>query len=82
MPGMPTASEVEQLAALTGPAFDRFFLAVMIAHHRGTVDMIERVWDEGSDPRLWILGHAVAHPQREQMARMQALEKASSAHRR
>src|SRR5471030_841377 len=40
MPGMLTAEEMEQLAAATGAAFDRLFLAGMIKHHGGAIEMV------------------------------------------
>jgi uncharacterized protein (DUF305 family) len=39
MPGMPSPGTLEQLAALTGPAFEAQFLDVMIFHHKGAIEM-------------------------------------------
>ena len=41
MGGMLTDEDLEKLASLRGDAFDQFFLAAMIAHHEGALDMIE-----------------------------------------
>jgi uncharacterized protein (DUF305 family) len=41
MPGMLTKEEMAQLAAATGPAFDRLFLAGMIKHHEGALTMVK-----------------------------------------
>ena len=42
MKGMATPAQMAALAAAKGAAFDRMFLDMMIAHHRGAVDMVER----------------------------------------
>jgi len=39
MPGMMTGSDMARLAALKGAAFDREFLTMMTAHHRGAIEM-------------------------------------------
>ncbi len=39
MPGMMTGSDMDRLAALKGAAFDREFLTMMTAHHRGAIEM-------------------------------------------
>lgn len=44
MPGMLTEREMAQLAAVTGEAFDRLFLELMIVHHEGALAMVERLF--------------------------------------
>ena len=39
MPGMADQAILDRLRGMSGPAFDRSWLAVMIAHHQGGVDM-------------------------------------------
>ncbi len=46
MPGMATAADMAELAALSGVAFDRKFLQLMIAHHEGAVEMVEDLLDK------------------------------------
>ena len=41
MPGAVSQAQLERLAAQRGPAFDRMFLDLMVAHHRGAVTMAE-----------------------------------------
>ncbi|HVR28279.1 MAG TPA: DUF305 domain-containing protein, partial [Thermoanaerobaculia bacterium] len=41
MPGMLTAEEMSRLEAARGVEFDRLFLELMIAHHRGALVMVE-----------------------------------------
>ena len=43
MPGMLTQDEMAQLAAATGPDFDRLFLRLMIKHHQGALVMVTQL---------------------------------------
>jgi len=43
MPGLATPAQVEELRAATGPAAEKLFLELMIAHHRGAIDMGDAV---------------------------------------
>jgi uncharacterized protein (DUF305 family) len=48
MPGMLTHEQMAQLAAASGPEFDRLFVEHMIAHHEGAVAMVyELFWSSG-----------------------------------
>jgi uncharacterized protein (DUF305 family) len=48
MPGMLTHEQMAQLAAASGPEFDRLFVEHMIAHHEGAVAMVyELFWSPG-----------------------------------
>lgn len=40
MPGMLTASDLEQLEKARGAAFDKLFLTLMIRHHEGAISMV------------------------------------------
>jgi uncharacterized protein (DUF305 family) len=44
MPGMLTDAEMATLAASTGAAFDRLFLAGMIRHHNGALTMVSELF--------------------------------------
>jgi uncharacterized protein (DUF305 family) len=44
MPGMLTADQMKQLAAASGPAFDRLFLTGMIRHHGGALTMVKELF--------------------------------------
>lgn len=41
MAGMATPEEMEELASLSGAAFDTLFLQLMIAHHKGALTMVD-----------------------------------------
>lgn len=47
MPGMATPEQIESLEAARGPAFDRLFLDLMIAHHQGAVTMVVQLYEDG-----------------------------------
>lgn len=44
MPGMLSATQLRELAAVSGPAFDRLFLELMIQHHQGAVTMVQELF--------------------------------------
>ena len=43
MKGMATPEQMRALAEAKGTAFDRLFLELMIAHHKGAVDMVDEL---------------------------------------
>ena len=56
MKGMASPEQMKALAAAQGAEFDRQFLTLMIAHHEGAVDMVEKLLDEdgtAADPVLY-----------------------------
>jgi uncharacterized protein (DUF305 family) len=44
MPGMLTDEEMEELDKARGTEFDRLFLAGMIKHHQGAIDMVNELF--------------------------------------
>lgn len=73
MPGMMGEAQMQQLAALTGPAFDRLFLQMMIEHHIGAVQMAQTEQAQGLDPRAKVLAGAIVSDQQREITEMQAL---------
>lgn len=56
MAGMASPDQMAALAAAKGVEFDRQFLTLMIAHHEGAVEMVEKLLDEdgtAADPVLY-----------------------------
>jgi uncharacterized protein (DUF305 family) len=51
MPGMATAAQLDELRGLTGTDAERLFLTLMIAHHKGGVEMAKALL-ERSDERV------------------------------
>lgn len=78
MAGMATPAQMAELAAARGPAFDRLFLQLMIAHHEGAVKMVEQLLAKpGSayDPILFEFVNDVTNEQNGEIRRMAALSR-------
>ena len=73
MMGMLTDAQMEELAAARGPEFDRLFLAGMIQHHQGAVDMAGTQLEEGSDLLALELAADIATGQLAEIRRMEEL---------
>ena len=61
----------DMAVTLTGDA-DREFLAGMIPHHQGAVDMAEVVLKYGKDPKVKKLAQEIIAAQKQEIATMQA----------
>lgn len=73
MPGMMGPQEMADLVALSGPAFDRAFLTMMIAHHTGAVQMAQTELAQGTNPQARQLAQAIIGAQQAEIAEMQRL---------
>ena len=76
MKGMATPAQMAVLAGSKATAFDRHFLDLMIAHHRGAVEMVEELFRQpGSafDPILYQFATDVSNEQTTEIKRMDAL---------
>ena len=76
MKGMLSDEQMEELAASTGPQFDRLYLESMIDHHQGALDMVEMLLDQrGSvqDPLLYEFTSDVTSDQTSEIERMDTL---------
>lgn len=73
IPGMPDPGTIARLSAEHGRPFDRDFVPVMIAHHRGALQMAGNAWSEAADPRVRLLADSVRHAQARQIAAMAAI---------
>jgi len=79
MKGMATPAQMAALAAAKSAAFDRQFLDLMIAHHRGAVDMVEALLKQtgaASDPVLYQFVTDVSNEQTAEIKRMDPLRNA------
>ncbi|MBU1347420.1 MAG: DUF305 domain-containing protein [Alphaproteobacteria bacterium] len=82
MPGMATADQMAALADATGPAFDRQFLNLMIAHHEGAVTMVSDLFARSGsayDPVLFRFATDITNEQQAEIKRMTALLREGSA---
>ncbi|WP_309602799.1 DUF305 domain-containing protein [Sphingomonas sp.] len=76
MKGMATPAQLAALAAAKGVAFDRQFLDLMIAHHRGAVDMVEALTKHpgtAADPILYQFSNDVSNEQTAEIKKMDTL---------
>jgi len=73
MSGMLTLEELDALRALTGAEFDQAWIAGMIAHHEGAIDMSETVQNDGSDEEIAKLAAAIVAGQSAEIATLKAL---------
>jgi uncharacterized protein (DUF305 family) len=73
MPGMQTPAEVAALTAATGADFDRRFVAMMTAHHKGAQQMAGDVLRGGTDLFLSEMANEMAVEQGSEIRRMEQL---------
>ncbi len=76
MAGMATPAQMAELAAAKGPAFDRLFLQLMIAHHQGAITMAEDLLKRSGsayDPILYEFVNSVINEQKAEIRRMNEL---------
>ena len=76
MKGMASPAQLAALAAVKGVAFDRMFLDLMIAHHRGAVEMVEaltKLPGTAADPILYQFVNDVSNEQTAEIKKMDTL---------
>lgn len=76
MEGMASPEQMKALAAAKGVDFDRQFLTLMIAHHEGAVEMVEKLLDEdgtAADPVLYQFVSDIDSEQTGEIERMDKL---------
>lgn len=70
-----SSSDYKQYAALTGEDYDRMFLANMIAHHQGAVDMANLALTNASHQEIKTLATAIVSAQTSEITNMTAWQK-------
>jgi uncharacterized protein (DUF305 family) len=76
MPGMLAQEEIDRLAAVRGPGFDRLFLEGMIKHHAGALTMVQELFatpGAGQDSEVFAFASDVDADQRMEIDRMGAM---------
>ncbi|PRY40348.1 DUF305 domain-containing protein [Umezawaea tangerina] len=73
MPGMATAEQMGELKAARGEEFDRVFVRLMVAHHKGALAMAEEVLSSGVDVKVEEMAADVIATQTDEINRMQGL---------
>jgi uncharacterized protein (DUF305 family) len=78
MPGMATFEQLQELGSLEGVEAERLFLELMIAHHRGGVEMAEAAVSRTTNPLVVTLAEAIIVAQQSEIDYMQTLLDARS----
>ncbi|CAN5649638.1 hypothetical protein BH23GEM9_BH23GEM9_33040 [soil metagenome] len=76
MPGMLSPEQMTELARARGQQFDRYFLTLMIEHHRGAVVMVDTLMatdGAAQDPTVFRIASDVKADQTAEIARMQRM---------
>jgi uncharacterized protein (DUF305 family) len=73
MPGMATADQLAALTAATGDDAVRQYLTLMIAHHRGGVEMAEAVLERSNERVVRSLAASIVKAQTSEIGYMQDL---------
>lgn len=73
MVGMLTDDELDELGDAEGAAFDRLFLAGMISHHAGAIEMAQQVLLHGADLRVNQLATDIVAEQSAEIGRLQRI---------
>jgi uncharacterized protein (DUF305 family) len=75
VPGMATPEDLDRLEQAEGPAFDRLFLELMIAHHTGALSMVDELYADGGgiEPAADRIARDIGADQAIEITRMQDL---------
>lgn len=73
MEGMSQEEAMEDLESRSGAEFDRRFLELMIAHHRGAVDMAQAQLANGENPQALDLAQEMIDDQQAEIAEMEEI---------
>lgn len=71
MEGMSQEEAMTELEGLSGTEFDQRFLELMIAHHRGAVDMAEDHLADGENPQALELSQQIINDQQAEISEME-----------
>ena len=73
MPGLATPAQIEQLRGASGVEAEREFLTLMIAHHRGAIEMAEAVLARSSNPTVRTFADGVISSQESEIRLMETM---------
>jgi uncharacterized protein (DUF305 family) len=76
MGGTDQEAAMAELESLSGVAFDRRFLELMIMHHEGAVEMARTELDDGKNPRALDLARTIILDQEMEIAEMEQMRDA------
>jgi uncharacterized protein (DUF305 family) len=73
MPGLATAAQLDELRAARGVEADRIFLRLMIAHHRGGVEMADAALADARTDEVLTLARAISRAQTAEITLMEGM---------
>lgn len=73
MPGMASDADLERLRNASGTDAEILFLTLMLAHHRGGVEMADAVLDRSTHPLVTTLARAIVFAQSGEIDYMESL---------
>jgi len=73
MPGLATPAQIAQLRAASGVEAERVFLTLMIAHHRGAIEMADAVLARSEDRTVRTFASGVVSSQNAEIALMETM---------
>ncbi|MCU1423797.1 MAG: hypothetical protein JWM51_88 [Microbacteriaceae bacterium] len=73
MPGMATDAQLDELKSLTGLDAERYYLTLMIAHHKGGVEMAEAVLARSTERVVVSLATGVVTAQSSEIELMESM---------
>ncbi|ANJ28207.1 DUF305 domain-containing protein [Agromyces aureus] len=73
MPGLATPQQIAELKAATGVDAERLFLELMIAHHRGAIEMADAVLERSTNTLVTPFATSVVTSQNAEIALMEEL---------
>jgi len=71
--GMMTDEELAELENSMGSDFEKMWLTMMLAHHKGAIKMAETVIADGKDARVKTLAEAIFSEQQKEIELLQTL---------
>lgn len=73
MPGMMSASQMQQLGKASGAEFDKMFLDMMIGHHEGAVEMSKTELSAGQNSDAKALAQRIIDAQNREITQMKTM---------
>ncbi len=73
MPGMASEEQLDELSSADGAAADAEFVELMVAHHRGGIEMTEFAAERAEDPEVRALAQAKAVGQADEIVELEGL---------
>jgi len=73
MPGLMTPQQMTTLEGLSGAAFDKMWLQMMVEHHQGAIDMAQDELRNGTNVDVKAMAQAIITAQQGEITKMQGM---------